>query len=42
MQVARITNDITVNYNKNNVTAMALLDTEKTFDTDGKMQLYKK
>lgn len=33
MQVARIANDITINFNKKNVTAVALLDIEKAFDT---------
>lgn len=33
LQVARIANSIIHNYNKNNVTSMALLDIEKAFDT---------
>lgn len=33
MQVARIITDIVTNFNKNNVTTMALLDIEKAFDT---------
>lgn len=33
MQVARIAHAITLNYNKSNVTSLALLDIEKAFDT---------
>jgi hypothetical protein len=32
-QLARITNDIIINYNKHNTTAMTLLDIQKAFDT---------
>ncbi|CAK9799280.1 Probable RNA-directed DNA polymerase from transposon X-element [Anthophora plagiata] len=31
-QVVRITNDISINYNKNNITVMLLLDIQKAFD----------
>lgn len=33
MQVARISDDIIINFNKNNVTSLVLLDIEKAFDT---------
>lgn len=33
LQVARIANSVIANYNKDNVTSMALLDIEKAFDT---------
>lgn len=33
LQVARIANAIMTNFNKNNVTAMTLIDIEKAFDT---------